>query len=97
MSIEQLTEFDRPARRPELSVVPSPSPAKPADFRLAAIGAAIGFVLVGGVVLAAGLIANIGVGSSFGLALWLGFWGGGGFGFMAAGGVEPKRRHPAER
>lgn len=97
MSIEQLAESDRPAPKPALTVVPTESPAKPADFRLAALGAAIGFLLVGGVVLAAGLIADIGIGSSFGLAIWLGFWGGGGFGFMAAGGVEPKRRHPVER
>lgn len=60
--------------------------------RTAAIGAVIGVTVVTIGVTLAGLLGGLGFGGAVGLGLFIGMWGGGGFGFMM-GGTIPFARH----
>jgi hypothetical protein len=60
--------------------------------RTAAIGYVAGFLAAAIAITVAGTLAGIGFGASLGLGAFVGFWGGGGFGFMM-GGTVPLARH----
>ena len=77
--------------RPHLAVVPEPAATKPASDagdlepnagRSGVIGYAIGFTVACIGITIAGTLGGIGFGASLGLGAFVGFWGGGGFGFM---------------
>ena len=59
--------------------------------RAAMVGAAIGFALVTIVITIAGTLGGIEPVSAFGLGVFVGFWGGGGFGFMTAASLSAAR------
>lgn len=50
--------------------------------RAAMIGATSGFAALSAGVTVAGILGGLEPGSAFGFGVWVGFWGGGGFGFM---------------
>jgi hypothetical protein len=79
-------------RRPSLTVVPDDTssststgiaaPAEPRVGRSGMIGAVIGFVVASTVMTVVCTLAGMGAGPAFGIGIFTGFWGGGGFGFM---------------
>jgi hypothetical protein len=56
------------------------------------IGAVIGFFAVMIALTVGGALSGVEPGSAFGMGCFVGFWGGGGFGFMM-GGTIPFARH----
>ena len=60
--------------------------------RSAMIGAVIGFFAVMIAITVVGALSGVEPGSAFGMGCFVGFWGGGGFGFMM-GGTIPFARH----
>jgi hypothetical protein len=66
-------------------------PAEQRVGRAAALGALIGFVVAVIGVTAAGTAGGLGAGASFGLSVFVGLWGGLGFGFMGAASVSLAR------
>lgn len=82
----------QPAESPAVSplqLVPGLAPDLPADepniWRTVAIGYCVGFAAVATVITVAGTIAGLGFVPSLGFGVFVGVWGGGGFGFMLAG------------
>jgi hypothetical protein len=60
--------------------------------RSVVIGAVAGFLVVAVGITVAGTVGGIGFGGSLGLGVFVGIWGGGGFGFMM-GATVPFARH----
>jgi hypothetical protein len=63
----------------------APPPGEARAWRSAAIGAAIGFTVAALAITVIGTLAGIGAGGAFGLAVFVGAFGGVGFGFMMGG------------
>lgn len=87
---------------PRLVVVPpvqaaeTPSvPDEPNVGRSAAIGAAIGFFAGTCIVAVACALTGLDLGSSIGLGIFVGMWGGAGFGFMVGGTIPLARQADA--
>jgi hypothetical protein len=84
--------------RPRLQVVrggdagAAPDERFPNVGRVAMVGYAVGFVIATVVITIVGTVAGLGLGASFGLGVFVGAWGGGGFGFMM-GGTIPLALH----
>jgi hypothetical protein len=74
--------------KPSLQLVPpgragiEPGGDGPRVGRSALVGYLIGFVVVTVGITVAGTLGGLGFGDSLGLGAFVGFWGGGGFGFM---------------
>jgi hypothetical protein len=71
---------------------PSTATGEPNIGRSAMIGAVSGFFAVMIAVTVVGTLFGMDPGSAFGMGCFVGFWGGGGFGFMM-GGTIPFARH----
>jgi hypothetical protein len=67
---------------PDTAVDTSSERAEPNVARSGMVGYAIGFVVVTAGITLAGTISGLGFANSVGLGAFVGFWGGGGFGFM---------------
>lgn len=74
-----------------------PTSRGPQVGRLAAIGFAIGFVVVTAVVAIGGVLAGQDLVPTLGVGMFVGYWGGGGFGFMLAVTVPLALHHDAQR
>jgi hypothetical protein len=74
-----------------------PSPADPRFGRAGAIGAVIGFLLVGAGAMLTGYLAGLGAGGSLGLAVLVGFFGGCGWGGMVGATACAQRAEARER
>jgi hypothetical protein len=61
---------------------PEPASAQPRVGRAGVAGAVLGFLVAVLGVTAAGAASGLGLGAAFGLSLFVGLWGGLGFGFM---------------
>lgn len=70
----------------------STATGEPNIGRSAMIGAVSGFFAVMLAVTVVGTVGGMNPGSAFGMGCFVGFWGGGGFGFMM-GGTIPFARH----
>jgi hypothetical protein len=78
--------------RDPAGAVISPEDTMPDIGRSAVIGFLIGFVAATAAVTVAGTLGGIRFGASLALGTFVGFWGGGGFGFMM-GGTVPLARY----
>ena len=70
---------------PELT--PEHADEEPNVWRTVAIGYCVGFAAVAAAITVAGTMAGLGFVASLGFGVFVGVWGGGGFGFMLAGTV----------
>jgi hypothetical protein len=70
----------------------SPATEEPDIERSAIIGAVVGFFAVMIAITVGGTLGGVEPGSAFGMGVFAGFWGGGGFGFMM-GATIPLARH----
>ncbi|MGQ0618047.1 MAG: hypothetical protein ACT4PW_13835 [Acidimicrobiia bacterium] len=66
--------------------------SEPNIGRSAMVGYVVGFLIVAVAITVAGTLGGLGFGPSLGLGIFVGIWGGGGFGFMM-GGTIPLARH----
>ena len=78
--------------RDTLDADTAPPAAEPKVGRNALIGYVVGFIVSVVSITIAGTLAGFGFGNSLGLGVFVGMWGGGGFGAMM-GGTVPVARH----